>query len=189
MTTQLGLVAAIVTSLSGVSMHAAQDGASTAATRNLIKSLNDASLEAIATVDPTEPGAFVAALHIKGSELLVVRASDRSVDALAAHVAARQFRDVYIDLQATPATKGKVFVMDSGADGLPADADQPANVDVVYEDGTRQTIFNGARAQKVNDDEYRKQLRDADVKYTRLLTLLNAAMVTHLSAQQVPRLS
>ena len=188
MTTQLGLIAAIVTSLSAVSIHAAQDGASTAATRSLIKSLDDAGLEAIATVDPTEPGAFVAALHIKGGQLLVVRAHHPSVEAFAARLAARQFRDVYIDLQATPATKGKVFVMDSGADGLPADAGQPANVDVVYEDGTRQTIFNGARAQKLNDDEYRKQLRDADVKYSRLLTVLNAALVAHSSAQQVPRL-
>jgi len=187
MKTQLGLVAAIITSLSAVSIHAAQDGASTAATRNLIKSMNDAGLEAIATVDPTEPGAFVAALHIKGGQLLVVRANHPSVDALAARLAARQFRDVYIDLQATPASKGKVFVMDAGADGLPADVDQPANVDVVYEDGSRQTIFNGARAQKVNDDEYRKQLRDADVKYTRLLTVLNAAMGAHLSGQQGPR--
>jgi hypothetical protein len=188
MTTQLGLVAAIVTSLSAVSIHAAQDGASTAATRNLVKSLDDAGLEAIATVDPTEPGAFVAALRIKGGQLLVVRANHPSVDALTGRLAARQFRDVYIDLQATPSTKGKVFVMDSGADGLPADADQPANVDVVYEDGTRQTIFNGARAQKMNDDEYRKQLRDADVKYTRLLTVLNAAMAAQSSAPQVPRL-
>jgi hypothetical protein len=187
MTTQLGLVVAIVTSLSAVSIHAAQDGDSTAATRNLIKSMNDASLEAIATVDPTEPGAFVAALHIKGGQLLVVRAHHPSVDALAARLAARQFRDVYIDLQATPSTKGKVFVMDSGADGLPADTGQPANVDIVYEDGTRQTIFNGARAQKLKDDEYRKQLSDADAKYTRLLTVLNAAVAAHVSASHVPR--
>ena len=187
MTTQLGLVAAIVTSLSAISIHAAQDGASTAAAGNLIKSLNDASLDAIATVDPAEPGAFVAALHIKGGQLLVVRAHHPSVDGLAARLAARQFRDVYIDLQATPASKGKVFVMDAGADGLPADADQPANVDVVYEDGIRQTIFNGARAHKVKDDEYRKQLSDADAKYTRLLTVLNAALAAHSSAQQLPR--
>ena len=187
MTTPLGLVAAIVISLSVVSIHAAQGGASTAAASKLTKSLNDAGLEAIATVDPTDPGAFVAALHIKGGQLLVVRANHPSVDAVAARLAARQFRDVYIDLQATPATKGKVFVMDSGADGLPADEDQPENVDVVYEDGTRQIIFNGARAQKMSDDDYRKQLRDADEKYTRLLTVLNAAVTAQLSAQQVPR--
>jgi hypothetical protein len=185
MTTQIALVAAIVSSLSAVSIRAVQDSASTTAAKTLVKSLNDASLDAIATVDPTEPGAFVAALHIKGGQLLVVRAHHPSVEALSARLAARQFRDVYIDLQATPTTKGKLFVMDSGADGLPADADQPANVDVMYEDGTRQTMFNGARAQKLKEDEYRKQLNDADVQYTRLLNVLNAAMATRMSAQEV----
>ena len=186
MTTQPALVAALVTSLSAFGIHAAQDSASTAATRNLIRSLDDASLDAIATVDPTEPGAFVAALHIKGGQLLVVRAHHPSIEGLSARLAARQFRDVYIDLQATPTTQGKLFVMDSGADGLPSDADQPANVDIVYEDGIRQIMFNGARAQKLNADVYRRQLEDADVKYTRLLNVLNAAIATNSPAQRLP---
>jgi hypothetical protein len=182
MTTQLGLAAAIATSLS-LGVHAAGDRASTTATRDLLSALSGARLEAIAAVDPTEPGAFVAALHIAGGQLLVVRAHHPSVEALSARLAARQFRDVYIDLQSTPTPKGKLFVMDSGADGLPDDSDQPANVDVVYEDGTRQTMFNGARAQKVSGDAYRKQLEDADAKYTRLLNVLNAALSTQPARQ------
>ncbi len=187
MTTQLALLAAIVTSISAFGIDAAQGTTSTAATKHLLSALDDARLDAIAAVDPAEPGAFVAALHIKGGQLLVVRARHPSVEALTARLAARQFRDVYIDLQATPATKGKLFVMDSGADGLPSDSDQPVNVDVVYEDGTRQTMFNGARAQKLSGDAYRKQLEDADAKYTRLLDLLSAAIVTNPSAQQVAK--
>ena len=179
MTTQRCLALAIATlSLTPV-LHAGRDSASTAATRNLLSALEDARLEAIATLDPSEPGAFVAALHIKGGQLLVVRAHHPSADALAARLAARQFRDVYIDLQATPATKGKLFVMDSGADGLPDDTDQPDHVDVIYEDGTRQTMFNGARAQKLSEDAYRKQLQEADAKYTRLLNVLSAALAAH----------
>jgi hypothetical protein len=183
MTTQLSLVAAIVTSLSVFAIHGAQDSASMTATRNLIGALNDASLDAIATVDPTEPGAFIAALHIKGGQLLVVRARHPSVDALSARLAAHQFRDVYIDLQATPTPQGKLFVMDSAADGLPADTEQPSKVDVVYEDGTHQVMFNGARAQKLDADEYRQQLRQADLKYTRLLNLLSAALARYSSDQ------
>src|SRR5688500_1125278 len=183
MTNQLGLVAAVVTLLSAPVVHASQDSASMAAAKSLITALDGAGLDAIATVDPTEPGAFVAALHIKGGQLLVVRAHHTSVEALSARLAARQFRDVYIDLQATPTTKGKLFVMDSGANGLPGDSDQPAHVDIVYEDGTRQTMFNGARAQKLSPDEYRKQLKDADVRYTRLLDVLRAAIPTSVSKQ------
>jgi hypothetical protein len=173
---RLPMVAVILALLSAFGLAAAQGGASIPATQNLVSALNEAGLDAIASTDPTEPGAFVAALHIKGGQLLVVRARHPSVDALAARLAARQFRDVYIDLQATPTPQGKVFVMDSGANGLPTDAEQPSNVDVMYEDGTRQIMFNGARAQKLSGDEYRKQLQDADAKYTRLLNVLIAAL-------------
>jgi len=183
MTTPSSLVAAIAVSLSVAGIHASQDSTSAAATTNLIDALNDASLDAIATMDPIEPGAFIAALHIKGGQLLVVRARHPSVDALKARLEAHQFRDVYIDLQSTPTLQGKLFVMDSGADGLPSDSEQPANVDVIYEDGSRQTMFNGARAQQLKAAEYRKQLLDADVKYTRLLNVLNAALARYSSDQ------
>lgn len=185
MTKQPGLIAAIVFVISGAIIHASQESASTVATKALLSALDHAGLDAIATVDPAEPGAFVAAMHIKGGQLLVVRAHHPSVEALSARLAARQFRDVYIDLQATPTPKGKLFVMDSGANGLPGDSDQPAHVDVVYEDGTRQTMFNGARAQKLSPDEYRKQLKDADVRYTRLLEVLRAAVPATVSKAEV----
>ncbi len=178
------LVAALIASLPAVGLQAAQDGASTAATKSLIEALDGANLDAIAAIDPTEPGAFVAALHIKGGQLLVVRARHPSVDALSARLAARQFRDVYIDLQATPTTKGKLFVMDSGADGLPSDTDQPDHVDVIYENGTQQTMFNGARAQKLDGDAYRKQLAAGDAKYTRLLHVLTTAITAASPAQK-----
>lgn len=170
------VLAVTLTMLSGFGIQAAQDRASVAATQNLISGLSEAAMDSIAAADPTEPGAFVAALHINGGQLLVVRARHPSVAALSARLAARQFRDIYIDLQATPTPQGKVFVMDSGADGLPDDAEQPSNVDVVYEDGTRQVMFNGARAQTLSGDEYRQQLQTADSKYTRLLNVLTEAL-------------
>lgn len=180
---RLRMLTVIMVAISAIAVAAAQEGASSKAAPSLVSALNESGLDSIASVDPTEPGAFIAALHIKGGQLLVVRARHPSVDAISARLAARQFRDVYIDLQATPTPQGKVFVMDSGADGLPADAAQSANVDVVYEDGTRQTMFNGARAQNLKEDAYLKQLHDADLEYTRLLNVLNTAITTNWSAQ------
>src|SRR3954469_6717550 len=89
-------------------------GNSTQAAHRLLEVLDAAKLDAIAAPDPSEPGAFVAALHIPGSQLLVVRARHPSTDALAGRLAGGQFRDIYIDLQATPTTEGKLFVMDAG---------------------------------------------------------------------------
>lgn len=183
MRTIIGKFVATFAVLSAVGIEAAQSGASVAATRDLISALNEAGLDSIATIDPTEPGAFVAALHIKGGQLLVVRARHPSVDALSARLAARQFRDVYIDLQATPTPQGKLFVMDSGADGLPGDSDQPSEVDVVYQDGTRQFMLNGARAQKLSSNDYRERLQDAEANYTRLLNVLLTALGRHSSAE------
>ena len=177
------LLVALVTMPFAAGVQAGQETTSVSATESLVAALNDSKLDAIAAADPTEPGAFVAALHIKGGQLLVVRARHPAIDALSARLAAHQFRDVYIDLQGTPTPQGKLFVMDSGADGLPSGPEQPANVDILYEDGTRQVMFNGARAQKLDDDEYREQLRDADGKYTRLLNLLKAAVAGHSSRE------
>jgi hypothetical protein len=182
MTTKLAVVFTI---LSAFGIEAAQDGASVTATQSLIRALDQTGAESIASMDPTEPGAFVAALYIKGSQLLVVRARHPSVDALSARLAARQFRDVYLDLQATPTPLGKVFVMDSGADGLPRDSEQPSKADIVYEDGTRQIMFNGARAQKLSAGDYRQQLQDADSKYTRLLTVLIDALSGHSAPKPI----
>jgi hypothetical protein len=179
---RLPLLAVIVTVLSAFGIEAAQDGPSFTATQHLVSALNEAGLDSIASIDPTEPGAFVAALHIKGGQLLVVRAQHPSVEALSVRLAARQFRDIYMDLQATPTPQGKVFVMDSGADGLPSDSEQPSKVDILYEDGTRQVMFNGARAQKLSANDYRHQLQDADAKYTRLLNVLVAALGRQSSA-------
>lgn len=183
------MLAAIITATFAFGALAAQDSASIKAAQHLVGALNQASLESIAAPDPDEPGAFVAALHIKGGQLLVVRAQHPSAAALLARIAAHQFRDAYIDLQATPAPQGKVFVMDAGADGLPSDADQPAAVDVMYEDGIRQVMFNGARAQKLTDEAYRRQLHDADTKYTRLLEILTAAVASYASEPSSPRTS
>jgi hypothetical protein len=169
------LLTSIVGLTFAASVAASQTVVSATATRNLLEAMEQAGLEAIATVDPTEAGAFVAALHIKGGQLLVVRAHHPSVEALSARVAAGQFRDAYIDLQATPPSQGKWFLMDTGADGLPDPSDDAANVDVMYEDGTRQTMFNGARAQKLSASAYAQKLMAADADYSRLLKLLTAA--------------
>ena len=173
------LLVAIFAIASSGNADAARDNTSVRATHDLIDALGASHMDAIAAADPLEDGAFVAALHIKGAQLLVVRAKHPSVDALAARLTAQQFREVYLDLQATPTPQGKLFVMDSGADGLPNDDDQPKNVDVVYADGTRQTMFNGARAQQLSADGYRKELQQADAQYTRLLNVLTAALTAH----------
>lgn len=155
----------------------AQAVASGDAAHELITALDQLGLEAIAAVDPAEPDTFAAALKIQGGRLLVVEARHPSVEGLLQRLAARQYRDVYLDLQGTPIQKGKFFVQDAGANGIVSTPPGSVDVDVLYEDGERQTLFNGdPMAQHMTAAEYKARLAAADARYARLLTLLRSAL-------------
>lgn len=162
---------------------AAQHFSSPEAAPGLVRALDVAGLESIAAADPAEPGTFVAALHVPGGLLLVVSARHPSVEALTHRIAAHQYRDVYLDLQGTPTPQHKFFVQDSGADGISNARPEGGGVDVLYEDGKTQTLFNGdPKAQKLTPAQYGARLTATDVRYARLLTLLTAAVREVLAA-------
>ena len=150
--------------------------ASFEAARELVSVLDELRLDAIATVDPTEPGAFVAALYFPRRQLWVVRASHPSVEELEERITLHRYRDVYSLLQATPRRDGKFFVQDAAADGI-LSASPGGAVDVLYEDGGRQTLFNGdLKGQGLTAAAYDEKLATTDEKYARLLALLTSAV-------------
>jgi hypothetical protein len=161
----------------------AEESPSAAAARHLIAALNAFEPEAIATSDPARPDTFVAALHIPGSQLLVVRQHYSAAEALRQRIALSQFRDVYLDLQGSPAVAGEFFVQDSGADGI-LDVERGSGaVDVVYEDGVRQTVFNGDfERHHLTRAAYLERLAIADAEYARLLRLLASAAWSDVDA-------
>jgi hypothetical protein len=157
----------------------AQALASPDAARNLVHAFEKAGSTAIAVADPDAPGRFVAALYIPGSQLLVVSAGHPSAEAVAYRIEAGQHREVYLDLQATPAPDGKFFVQDAGADGILNARRGSGQVDVLYEDGRDQTLFNGdADAQDLTRAEYEAKLAAADARYARVLKLLTATVLS-----------
>lgn len=160
----------------GARLHA-ETFASAAAAREFVLALEQLGLEAIATADPAEPGTFVAALYIPGSQLLVVSAHHPSVEGVAYRIAMRQYREVYLDLQGTPTPQDKFFVQDARADGILSAVPGSGDIDVVYEDGVRQTLFNGDfKAQHLTAAAYDGKLAAADAHYARLLMLLTSAV-------------
>jgi hypothetical protein len=171
------LLLTILVSLGVAGEGTAQHFLSPEAAPGLVQALDVAGLESIAVADPAEPGTFVAALHVPGGLMLVVSARHPSVEGLTQRIAARQYRDVYLDLQGTPTPQHKFFVQDSGADGLSNARSEGGGVDVLYEDGVTQTLFNGQpRAQKLTPAQYAARLAATDARYGRLLTLLTAAV-------------
>jgi hypothetical protein len=163
--------------LTAGSTAGAQPFASAGAARELVSLLDRLGVDAIATVDPEERGIFVGALYIPGGQLLVVQARHPSVDGILQRLAARQYRDVYLDLQGTPTRDGKFFVQDARADGILSALPGSRDVDVLYEDGRTQMLFNGdMHAQRLTAAEYDAKLAAADARYARLLALLTAAV-------------
>ena len=132
-------------------------------------------LDAVAARDPDEPGRFIAALFIPGVQFLVVSAPYPVATALDKKIAAREFMDVYVDLQAVRDRSGHFFVEDLLADGMHASDD--AACDTVTLNGATPVVFNGKwDAQRLTQEEYQARFKRDDERYARMLKVLNAAL-------------
>lgn len=70
-----------------------------------------------------------------------------------------------------------VFVIDSGADGLKADAEDGQRFDIVWRDGREQTMFNSSwKDQKLTKDEYLERFAEQEAAYTGMLAVLSASL-------------
>ena len=106
--------------LSSSSFLFAQPSKSADVAKQLAAALDAAKLEAIAAADPADPTQFVAALYLPGRP-----DSGRGREVLRANPPGpedqeKNYRDVYIDLSSASVAGSKVFVIDTGVDGLSA---------------------------------------------------------------------
>lgn len=144
----------------------AQSPASAQLAKQLVTTL--AGRDAIAARDPQAPDRAIAALVFPDSQLLVISAPYADAAGLDALLSHKMYREVYSALQQPSFNQGKVFFQDLGADGL-----QPESVDIMYEDGKTQTIFDGNwKKQKLSEAEYQKRVKSAEERYARMLTAL-----------------
>lgn len=158
--------------ISGAGVAVAQESKSATAARQLGELLERHKLDSIAASDPAAPDTFVAALHFPDAQLLVVSARYSAPSLLTGKIASKEYRDVYIDLNAASVAGTKVFVMDHGADGLTARAAEFQAADTL-EQGNKTTVFDGDwRAAKISEQDYVKTFTTADERYARLLELL-----------------
>jgi hypothetical protein len=180
-TSHIRLAASLALVLSLTWPVRAQDSQSAPLVKQLMTTMTEKGLDAIAARDPAAPDRFVAALAFPGSQLLVVSAPYPTPALLDAYLSQRQYRDVYSALQQSSIKDGKVFVQDLGCDGLRPGTD--GSVDIIYEHVTAQTIFDGNwKKQRVSESEYQARFRDADAAYSHMLTALVSAAQS--SAQQ-----
>ena len=142
--------------------------------KELAAALEAAKLDSIAAADPSDPAAFVAALYIAGSQLLVVSAKYAAPVLLTAKIKSKEYRDVYIDLSAAAMAGSKTFIIDMNCDGLFSKPENDAAPDS-WEAGTVNVSFDGEwRKAKMSEAEYMKTYAAADERYAALVALLAA---------------
>jgi hypothetical protein len=155
----------------------ASQSQSALAAGTLVRLLGAQGLQAVAAKDPDDPGRFIAALYIPGAELLVVSATYPVPSLLEQRLHKKEYRDVYLDLQATPTTKGRLFIEDMQSDGLKPTCPSGVRFDVAIENGTVETRFNGDfAAQKLTEGEYRSRFEAVEARYAKMLSALIAAV-------------
>jgi hypothetical protein len=165
------IAAVLVLALESVPV-ARQAPTSPPAVKELTQVLDAAKLDAIAAADPSEPGRFVAALYIQGSQLLVVSAKYAAPTLLTAKIKTKEYRDIYMDLSAASVAGSKVFIIDQNCDGLAPKPDGDAAPDS-WEAGTQQVSFDGDwKKANLSEEAYRKAFSEADERYAKVLALL-----------------
>jgi hypothetical protein len=139
---------------------------------NLAALMTAHHLETVAAQDPEAAGRFVAALFVPDVQLLIVSAQYPAPAELQALLTQRNYRDVYTALHQPSTQKTRFFLMDVGCDGLRSGGD---GVDVLYEHGSTQTLFDGRwKPQGLSEGDYVKRAQNAEERYARLLSILTA---------------
>jgi hypothetical protein len=148
----------------------AQQMKSPALAKEFVTLMVERKLDAFAVEDPQKPGHFVAALAYPGAQLLVVRGQTASADYMKWQIQQKAYAEAYSALQGSAVAATKLFFQDMGADGLSRESDL---VDVVYEKGVDQVLFDGkGSASNLSKSQYEAKLASSDAEYAAMLTLL-----------------
>src|SRR5438045_2739333 len=138
----LGAAVLIISAAVPGAFAADQESRSAPVAKELVQALEAAKLENIAAPDPADPGSFIAALYIPGTQLLVVSAKYAAPPLLTERIKTNDYMGVYVDLQSASIRGSKVFVQDAGADGLRVKPDGEQAADSV-EQADKTIVFDG----------------------------------------------
>jgi hypothetical protein len=147
----------------------------------LVRLMNEWKVTAMAARDSAEDGRFVAAM-LAGPQLLVIRARYSVPALLRERLLKSEYQQVYGDLHSAGDREGRIFVIDSGADGLKLARDSS---DVSWRNAETQAIFNmDWKGQKLKEADYRKRFDEDEKVYAEMLsTLISASKIATTSAQ------
>lgn len=153
-------------------LHAQASSASLA--QELVRQLEAGRLDSVAA--STGSGEWVAALHLAGSELLVVQGRAGADLGLQGMAERRAYREIYIMLNSGAEPASKVLVSDVGSNGLRA-ARQGSEPPDTVERGERRRSYDGNWARVgLSEADYMNAYRADEAEYARMLQALLAAV-------------
>jgi hypothetical protein len=168
-----GLTLAALSAAAGAAVHA-QARTSVDVASELVALMSQQQLDAFALQDPEVPSGFLAVLLIPTAQLLVVSAEYPTPAELTAQLAQKNYRHVYSALHQPASAPTRFFLLDVGCDGLRSTGD---TVDVLYEKGLTQTLFNGNwKSQDLSERTYKSRAEQAERRYGQILSRLVEAL-------------
>ena len=176
------LAAAAAIAMMPAAPAASEESGSAVPAATLKSTLERLKLDAIVARDPEEPGRYVAALYIPGSQLLVVSAPYSSPAALDKKIAEGRYMDAYLDIQSVADHKGHFFVVDMNADGLVRVCGRDEAFDSVTVESAAPIAFDGNwRGQNLSEDDYNAAFSANDERYKRMLNVLTVALARKIT--------
>jgi len=148
----------------------AQESRSVALARELVTLLEAAKMDCAAARMAGSQDEFVAIMYFPGAQLLAISAKYSEPALLNERLIQRNFKEVYLDLNAATDPATRVVIEDLRSDGLKFKNDKDAASDY-YTKGTAPRFqFDGLwKKRKLQEDEYRKVYAEADGVYSRML--------------------
>ncbi len=152
-----------------------QSGASKSApiAKELVTVMAGKKLDSIAAKMTTPDGTYAAALYFPNVQLLVVSGHYSAPQLMEPRLAAKQYRDTYMELSGTVTPDTKIFVQDMGEPGLSSKR-QDGMFDTWNRAGKVVTFDGDPDKQKMSDGDYAKAFAAADEEYARILSALLA---------------
>lgn len=151
---------------------AAQEPKSAAPAKELAQLLASKKLESIAARMPDSLEEFVGALAFPG-QLMVVWAKTTAPSVVNEKLMRKDYREVYIDLNAASVVESRHFVTDLGLDGLRAKPEQKQGPADSHDTGAKTMRFDGSwREDKISEADYMKAYAEADAAYAKAVQAL-----------------
>lgn len=151
---------------------AAQEPKSAAPAKELAQLLASKKLDSIAARMPDSREEFVGALAFPG-QLMVVWAKTTAPAIVNEKLIRKEYREVYIDLNAASVIETRHFVTDLGPDGIKAKPDQKQGPADSHDLGAKSMRFDGSwREDKMSEADYMKAHAEADAAYAKAVQAL-----------------